>query len=153
MPKVRHWVCQKFAILGPAGFQDVIWKCFQCQKKYDTPLFCFHFLFILVFFSPGIFYSLHVASLRRSLQHVEAPLPREGSAFAAVFAASCLIPWPFFPSCLLVHSQSSLCLFVWPWDGALPLLSASCARGSIMPFQDEDAGHSMSWVVLFCVIL
>ena len=48
--------------------------------------------FILVFFSPGIFYSLHAASLRRSLQHVEPPLPREGAAFAAIFASSSLIP-------------------------------------------------------------
>ena len=65
------------------------------------PLFCFHFLFILVFFSPGIFYSLHAASLRRSLQHVEPPLPREGAAFAAIFASSSLIPWPSLLSAFL----------------------------------------------------
>lgn len=45
MPNLRPWVCQKSAILGLARFQDAIWKCFKCQKKRDTPLFCFHFLF------------------------------------------------------------------------------------------------------------
>ena len=66
-----------------------------------------------------------------------------------------LLPPLWFPDlpshrASVVPSQSSLCLFVWPWDGALPLLSASCANGSIVLFLDEDTGHSASWVLLFC---
>lgn len=68
------------------------------------PSLLFSFPFLLFFFSLGIFYSFHVSSLRQCLQHVDQPLPKEGSAMCichpSIFASSSLTAWPFFPLCL-----------------------------------------------------
>lgn len=56
----------------------------------------------------------------------------------------------------LAHTQPSPCLLVWPWYWALPVLCASYAHGSTIPFLGKDtghmdrAGHSTFWVLLIC---
>lgn len=59
------------------------------------------FSFLLSWSSfPLVSFIVSTSPLWGGLSSMLTPLPREGSAFAAVFASSCLIPWPFFPSCL-----------------------------------------------------
>lgn len=107
MPKLRPRVCQKIAILGPARFQDAIWKCFKCQEKRDTPLFCFHFLFS----SPSFPLVSFIVSLFRPCGSLSSTwtnlFPRKGSGVcrAAAFAAHLFLLPPltartFFPLCL-----------------------------------------------------
>lgn len=99
-------------------------------KETWHPSLLFSFPFLLFFFSPGIFYSLHVSSLKQSTQHRIPPLPREGSAVggAAAFADHLfLLPpltlWPFFPLCL------------WPTPSLLPAFLSG-----------HDIEHSLSSV-------
>ena len=139
MPKVRPWVCQKFATLGPASFQDAIWKCFKCQKKCDSP--------------SSVFISFLSWSSFPLVSFIVSMLPLWGglsSTWNHLFPEKALHLLLF---CFLLSdslTQSSLCLFVWPWEGALPLLSASCVHGSIILFLDKDTGHSTSCVLFLC---
>lgn len=52
MPKLR--LGQESAVLGPARFQDAMWKCFKCQTKRDT-LSSVFISFSPVFPPPGVF--------------------------------------------------------------------------------------------------
>lgn len=126
-------------------------------KETWHPSLLFSFPFLLFFFSPGIFYSLHVSSLKQSTQHRIPPLLREGSAVgrAAAFASSS-DSLTFRSIVPLAHTQPSHCLLVWPWCWELPVLCASYAHGSTILFQGKDTGHmdrvghSTSWVLLIC---
>lgn len=169
MPKGRPWVCQRFAILGPASFKDVIWKCFQCRQRCDTPLFCFHFLLSCSFFSPASFTAstlppwkcsfLLLSLIRQSLQHVDPPVAL--LCVEGLLLLLFLLPPPWLPDLSfrytsVVHTQPFYCLLAWPWDWALPFFRASCAHGSNILFMGEDTsqmarpGHSTCWVLLFC---
>lgn len=96
MPKLRPWVHQKFAILGPARIWDIICKCVRCQMQCDTSLL-FSFPFGLFFSSLGIVY-IHGPSLRKCLQHMDSPLLRTCSV--DFHSAS-------FHDSLAAHTQSS----------------------------------------------
>lgn len=139
MPKGKALSLSEVCNSWSSKFSGCNLEVFWMPKEMWHPIFCFHFLFILVFFSPGIFYSLHVASLRRSLQHVQPPLPREGAAFAAIFASSSLIPWPSLLSAFLSGHEME------PSLSSLPAV-----RMDLILFLDEDPGHSTSRVLLLC---
>lgn len=112
---------------------------------HPSPLFSFP---SLLFFSPGIFYSLHISSLRLSLQHVDQPIPREASAvcravaFAAViFLLPPLIPWPSFPLRLSGPHPAFLLPPYLAMRLSTAVLCASCACGSTTLFPGRDMGH------------
>ena len=162
MPKLRPWVGQKFANLGPAGFQDAVWKCSKCQKKCDTPLFCFHFLlswssFPLVSFIVSTFPPW--GGLSSTWAHLfpgKALLCAEWLHLLLVLLPPLWLPDLSFHYASVDHTQNFYCLLLWPWDWALPLLSASRAHGSIILSLGKDTshiarpGHSISWALLFC---
>lgn len=133
------------------------------------PSLLFSFPFILFFFLPSIFYSLHASSLemllfapfldKQSLQHVDPPVAL--LCVEGLLLLLFLLPPPWLPDLSfrytsVVHTQPFYCLLAWPWDWALPFFRASCAHGSNILFMGEDTsqmarpGHSTCWVLLFC---
>lgn len=147
MPELRPRVCQKSAVLGPARFQDAIWKCFKCQRNM-TPLSCFHFLFSCSSFS--------LVSLRSprfplgAVHPAQRPMSAQGRLclHTAAALAECLFSLPpfglpdlSFQYAAVAHAQPSLCLLSCHDIEQLPVLRASYAHGSSTLFLDMDTGH------------
>lgn len=157
MPKLRPWVCQKCAVLGPASFQDAIWKCFKCQKKCDTLSSVFISFYPVLLFPWYLLYSprflLEAVSPAHGLTSSQGRscCVQNGCICCCLFLLPPLwLPELSFHYASVVHTQPFYCLLVWPWDWALPFLCASWAHGFTILFLGKDTHHSTSRDLLFC---